>query len=217
MGGGKFRSIFAVMCLTHIFSDLTLIAAEEERVASACTSFEKEKDLSLTCPPGSIIEVLRAFHGYWTGDKELCYFQKGDCKTPADASTCKGNSCSVKLERSSFSGDCFRIHDYMQVEYKCVDDPDPEGEKVKPKDCKACSEDDCAGYRGKLAKTVTGKDCLPWAGFEWNRWAPSRHPVSGLDSNYCRNPSGHDNAWCFVTNNNKRGGKWEDCPCPTDA
>merc|ERR1712243_483297 len=126
------------MCLTHIFSDLTLIAAEEERVASACTSFEKEKDLSLTCPPGSIIEVLRAFHGYWTGDKELCYFQKGDCKTPADASTlsgdpkaitavsrktlpskadcsslkknaavltCKGNSCSVKLERSSFSGD----------------------------------------------------------------------------------------------------------------
>ena len=40
-----------------------------------------------------------------------------------------------------------------------------------------------------------------------------RNPNSGLESNYCRNPSGHSQAWCYVMKNGSR--KWENCDMRT--
>ena len=46
----------------------------------------------------------------------------------------------------------------------------------------------------------------------------SRRPESGLDLNYCRNPSKHSQAWCYVMENGKE--KWKNCnmhPCALTA
>lgn len=51
------------------------------------------------------------------------------------------------------------------------------------------------GYRGVLAKTTTGKNCIKWAGV-MNEMADYPE-LAG--QNYCRNPGGLENKpWCFV-------------------
>ena len=44
--------------------------------------------------------------------------------------------------------------------------------------------------------------------FQWSIFC-HRKPNSGLESNYCRNPSKHKNAWCYVKI--EGGTQWADC------
>jgi len=91
-----------------------------ERIASVCTSWKEKREMTLNCPAGKNIEILKAFYGYWSGPVEKCHAQGGDCQTDTDIPSCSGNSCVVTAEESSISLDCFKIHDYLQVEFKCA-------------------------------------------------------------------------------------------------
>merc|ERR1719414_1257020 len=84
---------------------------------------------------------------------------------------------------------------------------------------KCCSDGNCASYRGNLNTTDEGLPCLPWSKLKTHtKYLPSKRPESGLDLNYCRNPSKHSQAWCYVMENGKE--KWKNCnmhPCAPTA
>ena len=54
------------------------VNADNTRVASVCTSWLGKKELSMECPTGNNIEVIKAFYGFWNED-EKCHFQEGEC------------------------------------------------------------------------------------------------------------------------------------------
>lgn len=67
--------------------------------------------------------------------------------------------------------------------------------------CKEAMTGDGTDYRGCQDKTVDGDVCQ-----EWDKQSPHGHvyrpeayPDAGLDSNYCRNPDGHQALWCYTT------------------
>merc|ERR1711982_154185 len=62
---------------------------------------------------------------------------------------------------------------------------------------------------GKISVTVTGKTCTPWSEAPTTKYNPQTKPNSGLDSNFCRNPSGHKRTWCYASG--AGNGRWEDC------
>jgi len=95
------------------------VNADNTRVASVCTSWLGKKELSMECPTGNNIEVIKAFYGFWNED-EKCHFQEGECTESTYNPACSGNSCKVMADASTLSLACGKIHDYMQVEYKCV-------------------------------------------------------------------------------------------------
>jgi len=80
------------------------------------------------------------------------------------------------------------------------------------KDCDESIEGDGTNYRGCQNKTINGKDCQKWKDqkpHEHNR-TPETNPYKGLDGehNYCRNPDGEPNIWCYTTHPDVR---WEFC------
>jgi len=84
-------------------------------------------------------------------------------------------------------------------------------------DITCCYDATCASYRGNLAVAKTGEACLPWSK-SVTEYNPKDSPNKGLDSNYCRNPSDHTNAWCYVEKIGKNGKpEWRNCnmkKCP---
>jgi len=72
-----------------------------------------------------------------------------------------------------------------------------------------CCDGNCRSYRGKLSITIHGKRCLPWNNLRKDhKYHPNSRPDAGLSSNYCRNPSGHHDAWCYTEDS------WEPCALP---
>lgn len=75
-----------------------------------------------------------------------------------------------------------------------------------------------ADYRGNQNKTRNGHTCQKWTSQSPHNHdnTPETKPNKGLgDHNYCRNPDGHSNIWCYTTDPNKR---WGDCdPLPEPA
>ncbi|CAG0890889.1 unnamed protein product [Darwinula stevensoni] len=76
-------------------------------------------------------------------------------------------------------------------------------------------------YIGKISETESGKECLKWD-TQANRtfddfleMFPYDMHFSNLDTwshqNYCRNPSGRERPWCFVTDEDT---EWEYCDIP---
>jgi len=80
-----------------------------------------------------------------------------------------------------------------------------------------CSKSDCKDYRGLLSDTRSGMKCLRWDSHSHHH-RPSRDPLAGLESNYCRNPSRANFAWCYVTLSGKKEGLstgyWDRCVLP---
>jgi len=79
----------------------------------------------------------------------------------------------------------------------------------------ACCKENCASYRGTLSMTEDNLSCLPWDESPSSKYTPENYPDSGLDANYCRNPSDHSQAWCYVKKTGSK--KWRNCKVPTCA
>ena len=44
-----------------------------------------------------------------------------------------------------------------------------------------CCEDNCASYRGDLATTISGKDCIPWANlYSGDHWTAAKYDINFL-------------------------------------
>ncbi|XP_077999987.1 apolipoprotein(a)-like [Glandiceps talaboti] len=70
---------------------------------------------------------------------------------------------------------------------------------------------DAEDYRGTISVTKTRKTCQKWTAQSphTHGFTPTDYPTSGLgDHNYCRNPSGDPETWCYTTDTAKR---WEYC------
>ena len=74
-------------------------------------AMQKRKKTDLQCLDVLAIHFL-GLYSILTFDQLIDFFF---------TSACSGNSCLVTAEESSFSLDCLKIHDYMQVEFRCVD------------------------------------------------------------------------------------------------
>jgi len=77
-----------------------------------------------------------------------------------------------------------------------------------------CYEADGASYRGRKATTNSGRICQDWAKHsphKHHHLTPKKYPDSDLTSNYCRNPDGEPEPWCYTTDDEKR---WEFCGIP---
>jgi len=89
--------------------------------------------------------------------------------------------------------------------------------KTTPADkgTQCCTDARCSSYRGNLNTTVNGLSCMPWSQLpKWHSSHPSKRPEAGLDGNYCRNPKGLYQTWCYVIIDGRR--KREKCnmrPC----
>uniref|UniRef100_A0AAY4BXU6 Plasminogen n=1 Tax=Denticeps clupeoides TaxID=299321 RepID=A0AAY4BXU6_9TELE len=77
-----------------------------------------------------------------------------------------------------------------------------------------CSTGDGRSYRGTIAVTVSGKTCQSWSSQTPHKHirTPENYPCKGLESNYCRNPTGERSPWCYTTDPNTR---WEFCEIQT--
>ncbi len=66
-------------------------------------------------------------------------------------------------------------------------------------------------YRGHKSTTVSGRTCQKWTSQTPNipNYTPEKNPGTGLgDHNYCRNPDGDTQPWCYTTDSNTR---WDFC------
>jgi len=66
-------------------------------------------------------------------------------------------------------------------------------------------------YKGTLNKTQSGRQCQRWVD-QWphgHSRTPWNYPGKGLGAhNYCRNPDGEPQIWCYT---NDRNSRWEFC------
>ncbi|XP_044193953.1 hyaluronan-binding protein 2-like isoform X2 [Thunnus albacares] len=83
--------------------------------------------------------------------------------------------------------------------------------EVDPNDC---YQEDGEFYRGMVSVTVDGEDCLDWNSyFVLQKGGDPFKEYAGFDGigphNYCRNPDGDDQPWCFINKNGTL--KWGYC------
>ncbi|XP_009920512.1 plasminogen [Haliaeetus albicilla] len=77
-------------------------------------------------------------------------------------------------------------------------------------ECMHCSGEN---YQGVVATTVSGLECQRWDSQQPHShgYLPENFPEKDLKMNYCRNPDGEPQPWCFTTSPTKR---WEYCDIP---
>ncbi|XP_010177406.1 PREDICTED: plasminogen-like [Mesitornis unicolor] len=77
-------------------------------------------------------------------------------------------------------------------------------------ECMHCNGED---YHGEVSRTVSGLECQHWDAQEPHRhgFTLKHFPGKDLKMNYCRNPDGELQPWCFTSNPTKR---WEYCNIP---
>ncbi|XP_059180749.1 hyaluronan-binding protein 2-like [Centropristis striata] len=128
-------------------------------------------------------------------------YRPPDCKK---ASTCRPNPCQN-------GGSCLK--GTKRSSFQCYCPPGYVGKfcEVGPNDC---YQEDGEFYRGMVSVTVEGEECLDWNSyFIVQKGGDPFKEYAGFDGigphNYCRNPDGDDQPWCFVNNNGKL--KWNYC------
>ncbi|XP_051274058.1 hyaluronan-binding protein 2-like isoform X1 [Dicentrarchus labrax] len=137
-------------------------------------------------------------------------FYECKCKAPFKPPNCKkasscrpdpcqnGGSCVKGPKRSSFH--CF-----------CQDGFSGKFCEVGPNDC---YQEDGEFYRGMVSVTVEEEECLDWNSyFILQKGGDPFKEYAGFDGigphNYCRNPDGDDQPWCFINKSDKL--KWNYC------
>ena len=65
-------------------------------------------------------------------------------------------------------------------------------------------------FRGTVNTTLSGLTCQRWDSQSPHQHSntPAKKPNAGLTENYCRNPDGESNIWCYTTDPDKR---WQYC------
>ncbi|XP_053269666.1 hyaluronan-binding protein 2 [Pleuronectes platessa] len=118
---------------------------------------------------------------------------------PCRPSPCQnGGSCMKGPKLSSFTCSCPNGYTGRFCE-------------VGPNDC---YQEDGEFYRGKVSVTAEGEECLDWNSYfiAQSRGDPFQE-YAGFDGigphNYCRNPDGDDQPWCFINKDGKL--KWNHC------
>ncbi|XP_022598048.1 hyaluronan-binding protein 2-like [Seriola dumerili] len=128
-------------------------------------------------------------------------FKPPNCKkaSPCRPNPCQnGGSCLKGPKRSSFQCSCPEGHSGKFCE-------------VGPNDC---YQEDGEFYRGMVSVTLEGEECLDWNSyFILQNGGDPFNEYAGYDGigphNYCRNPDGDDQPWCFINKNGKL--KWNYC------
>merc|ERR1719431_1218626 len=138
-----------------------------------------------------------------------------EAKGPDGSKTTKTHQCDIK------NGGCSQIcgREGNKAICSCK-----EGQRLMKdkKSCQkqfdaCCKKDDprCFKYNGTKSTTCNHRKCQAW-----NQQWPHKHDqtkdrfdAGGFETNYCRNPDGHQRgAWCYTMDGDKR---WEYCCIPT--
>ena len=90
-------------------------------------------------------------------------------------------------------------------------------DETRSSDAQACYTLHGRSYRGRQHTTKSGLRCQPWSEQHPNKHAhdPAKHPDEGLESNFCRNPSGEAAPWCY--NGEGTEPRFETCSIPLCA
>ncbi|XP_040923394.1 hyaluronan-binding protein 2-like [Toxotes jaculatrix] len=137
-------------------------------------------------------------------------FYECKCKHPykppncKKASPCRPNPCQN-------GGSCKRGAKRFSFQCSCTDRYTGKFCEVGPNDC---YQDNGELYRGHVSVTVEGEECLDWDSyFILQNGGDPFNDYAGYDGlgphNYCRNPDGDDQPWCFINKNGKL--KWNYC------
>ncbi|XP_035682665.1 plasminogen-like [Branchiostoma floridae] len=144
-------------------------------------------------------------------DDDFCNILKGFiCQIgPGENGTCSGGGCHVA------NGGCAQICTSDGPNTRCdcrigyVLSDDGHNCTVYTKHCMFGNG---ATYRGTVSMTSANQTCQ-----RWDSQTPHphdqtvRHPLAGLDENYCRNPDGEPRPWCYTTDPAIR---WQYCSLP---
>ncbi|XP_028996569.2 plasminogen-like [Betta splendens] len=164
----------------------------------------------LTCANGD----GEAYRGSisWTWSGKTC--QSWSSQTPHQHSRTTSNYPNKGLESNYCRNPdgtelpwCYTTDPDTRWQYcsvpRCVNSPGPE-------ECIHCNGLD---YKGKIHTTQNGFTCQRWDSQtpHEHSYSPSAHPEKNLEENYCRNPSGDPQPWCFTTDPSKR---WDFCSVP---
>ncbi|XP_039991868.1 hyaluronan-binding protein 2 [Xiphias gladius] len=128
-------------------------------------------------------------------------YKPPDCRR---ASPCRPNPCQN-------GGSCMRGPKRSSFQCSCADGYGGKFCEVGPNDC---YQGDGEFYRGTVSVTVEGEECLDWnSHFILQKGGDPFKEYAGYDGlgphNYCRNPDGDDQPWCFINKNGKL--KWNYC------
>ncbi|XP_078684300.1 hepatocyte growth factor-like [Branchiostoma floridae x Branchiostoma belcheri] len=156
-------------------------------------------------------------------DDDFCYVQKRFiCQIgPGENGACSGGGCHVAnggcdqictSDGPNVTCDCRIGYVLKDDGYTCTAWTD---DLIAPRNkvyTRHCMFGDGATYRGTVSMTSGGLTCQ-----RWDSQSPHphdqtvRHPLAGLDENYCRNPDGEPRPWCYTADPDIR---WQYCTVP---
>ncbi|XP_007484920.1 plasminogen isoform X2 [Monodelphis domestica] len=164
--------------------------------------FEKRMYLS-ECKSGN----GRSYRGTWSKTKSGITCQKWGDNSPHVPNYSPNLYPNEGLEKNY----CRNPDNDPKGPWCYTTDPDTRYEYCDVPEC----EDECMhcngeNYQGTVSRTESGTECQRWDSQDphSHEYIPSKLPNKNLKHNYCRNPDGEPQPWCFTVDPNKR---WEFC------
>ncbi|KAK7919565.1 hypothetical protein WMY93_010849 [Mugilogobius chulae] len=142
---------------------------------------------------------------------KTCHKVKEYCKD----STCGRGSCIFKSSYPYYECKC--KHPYRPPTAKKHPHADPTLAKMEDLFCEVepndCYQEDGETYRGMVSVTVDGDECLNWNSyFVLINGGDPFVDYAGFDGlgshNFCRNPDGETQPWCFINQKGQLGWKY---------
>ncbi|KAK2876300.1 hypothetical protein Q8A67_020396 [Cirrhinus molitorella] len=169
---------------------------KEPYIGKKCQD-ERNVCMKVNCGRGDCVRTLEA------------PFYECKCHMPYKAPTCKkASACDPSPCLNG--GKCVKGRTRASFTCECPENYSGRFCQVGPNDC---YEGNGESYRGYVSETVEEMECLPW-----NYYRIPFKEFEGNESigahNYCRNPDGDREPWCFVKD--KGSLRWDYCnvkPC----
>ncbi|XP_073345254.1 hyaluronan-binding protein 2-like [Pagrus major] len=180
-------------CQTEYYNGL-----KRNKINEPCVFSVKDVCKNVNCGRGSCVVTTTA------------PFYECKCKPPyrppncKKASPCRPNPCQN-------GGSCTKGPKRSSVQCSCPGGYSGKFCEVGRNDC---YQDNGESYLGMVSETVEGEECLDWNSyFIVQKGSDPFQEYAGFDGigphNYCRNPDGDDQPWCFINKDNKL--KWNYC------